>query len=113
EYEAADSEPRTSRQTDRNATLEAATRSERVTQLRQAVFTDLVHQYIPPESVEEQWDIDGLQAVLASEWQLGLPLREKIESASNIDTEEIVEYVVAAADERYNPKVALAGADAF
>ena len=113
EYDDVANEQRKILYADRNAILEADNISERVTELRQAVFTDLVHQYIPPESVEEQWDIDGLQAVLASEWQLDLPLREKIESASNIDTEEIVEYVVAAADERYNAKVALVGAEAF
>jgi len=98
---------------DRNAILETDDISQRVTELRQAVFTELVQQYIPPESVEEQWEIDELQAVLASEWQLELALREKIESSSHIDAEEIAGFVVAAADAQYAAKVAIVGADAF
>jgi len=98
---------------DRNAILEADDISQRVTELRQAVFVDLVQQYIPQESVEEQWDIDGLQAVLAAEWQLDLALREKIESSSQIDAEEIADFVVAAADEQYAAKVGIVGAEAF
>jgi preprotein translocase subunit SecA len=42
--------------------------------LREGCFTDLVRQYVPAESVEEQWDIAALEKVLADEWQIELPL---------------------------------------
>ncbi len=98
---------------DRNAILESDDISQRVTELRQAVFTDIVRQYVPAESVEEQWEIDALQAVLASEWQLELPLREKIEAAEHIDADDIAGLVVSAADAQYAAKVAIVGAEPF
>jgi preprotein translocase subunit SecA len=45
----------------RNELLEATDISEMIASLRHGVFTDLVRQYVPEESVEEQWDIKGLE----------------------------------------------------
>ena len=58
----------------RNELLETTDISEMIGSLRHGVFTDLVHEYVPHESVEEQWDIKGLENTLSSEWQLDLPL---------------------------------------
>src|SRR6476661_508311 len=54
--------------TQRNELLEAADISELIASLRTGVFTDVVREHVPAESVEEQWDIKSLQSVLASEW---------------------------------------------
>jgi preprotein translocase subunit SecA len=97
----------------RNAILEAPDLSEQIAALRAGCFTDLVRQYVPPESVEEQWDIAGLQQVLRDEWQLNLPLQQMVEQASEISDEDIVRMVVQAADEAYRAKVAQVGAEHF
>ena len=52
--------------------------------LREGSFTDLVRQFVPVETVEEQWDLAGLERVLADEWQIDLPLREQVKNANAI-----------------------------
>jgi preprotein translocase subunit SecA len=81
--------------------------------LRHGVFTDLVRQYVPEESVEEQWDVPALQKALANEWLIDLPLVEMLEKESNITDEDLVERVVAAADAVYQAKVDIVSKEAF
>jgi preprotein translocase subunit SecA len=97
----------------RNDILDAADLSAQIAALREGCFTDLVRQYVPAESVEEQWDIDGLQKVLVEEWQLDIPLRERVQAASAITDDEIVEMVVAAAHAAFDAKAAQIGPDNF
>ena len=51
------------------------------------------HQYVPAESVEEQWDVPGLEKALADDWGIDLPLQSEVEAASAITDEDIVEKV--------------------
>ena len=97
----------------RNELLEANDISETIQNLRQGVFTDLVRQYVPAESVEEQWDVPALQKALVNEWQIDLPLVEMLEKESQISDEDIVERVVAAADAVYQAKVDIVTKEAF
>jgi preprotein translocase subunit SecA len=97
----------------RNELLEATEIAEMIQNLRQGVFTDLVHQYVPQESVEEQWDIPALQSTLSGEWHLDLPLAEMIEKESSLNDEDILERVLAAADAQYQAKVDIVGKEAF
>ncbi|MDO5086009.1 MAG: SEC-C metal-binding domain-containing protein, partial [Comamonadaceae bacterium] len=97
----------------RNDILDAQDLTEQITALRQGCFEDVVRQFVPAESVEEQWDIAGLEKVLAEEWQLDLPLQKEVEAASAIADEDIVEKVQQAADAAYAAKVAQVGAENF
>jgi preprotein translocase subunit SecA len=97
----------------RNELLEATDISETIMSLRHGVFTDLVRQYVPEESVEEQWDVPALQKALANEWLIDLPLVEMLEKESNITDEDLVERVVAAADAVYQAKVDIVSKEAF
>ena len=97
----------------RNAILDAQDMSTQIASLREGCFIDLVRQYVPEESVEEQWDVAGLQKVLHDEWQLDVPLRKMVEEASAIGDEDILEKVVAAAHAAYQAKVDQVGATNF
>jgi preprotein translocase subunit SecA len=68
---------------------------------------------VPAESVEEQWDIPALTRALADEWALEVPLAQMLEDEPNLNDDDILERVLAAADESYNGKVAIVGKDAF
>jgi preprotein translocase subunit SecA len=72
----------------RNDILDASDLTAQIAALREGCFTDLVHQYVPPESVEEQWDLPGLEKVLADEWGIELPLRQEVEAADRITDED-------------------------
>ncbi|MGO4379401.1 preprotein translocase subunit SecA [Pseudoduganella sp. RAF19] len=97
----------------RNELLEANDISETIMSLRHGVFNDVVRQYVPEESVEEQWDIPALQATLAGEWQLDLPLVQMMEKETSITDEDILERVIAAADQQYQAKIDIVGKEAF
>jgi len=95
---------------DRNTLLDSDDFTERITELRHRVFTDLFRQHVPAEAIEEQWDIAGLQSVLRGEWQLEVPLEAMGTEAA--DT-ELLEAVLKAADAHYAAKIEAVGRDTF
>ena len=97
----------------RNAILDAQDLNAQIASLRQGTFEDLVRTYVPRESVEEQWDIPGLQKVLTEEWRLELNLAQKIAAAQSITDDDIVEAVVEAANLSFGLKVEQVGAESF
>jgi len=97
----------------RNDVLEAESVDDMVANLRRGNFTDLFRSFVPAESVEEQWDIDGLTKALASDWQIELPLRQWVDSEENLTDEQLLERVLKAADDAYSAKVGLVGAESF
>ena len=97
----------------RNELLESVDVSELITSLRHGVFSDLFRTYVPEESVEEQWDIKSLEAALANEWQLDLPLSKMLEAEPNLTDDELLDRLLKTADDAYTAKVELIGKDAF
>jgi preprotein translocase subunit SecA len=97
----------------RNDILESTSLTEITANLRKSAMEDVVRTYIPAESLEEQWDVDGLEKTLRDEWQLDLPLKAEIEKAESMTDEEIVEKVQAAADRMFADKLALVGDEQF
>ena len=72
-----------------------------------------MRQYVPVESVEEQWDIAGLEAVLRDEWQIDLPLAQALENATAITDDDILEKVISAANASFADKVEKIGEENF
>lgn len=97
----------------RNDILDADALGAQIAALREGCFTDLAHQYVPPESVEEQWDLPGLEKALADDWGIQLPLKQTVEGATAIGEEDIVEMVVKAANAAFEEKVAQIGEENF
>ncbi|RQH01051.1 preprotein translocase subunit SecA [Paraburkholderia dinghuensis] len=97
----------------RNELLEAHDITETIGAMRHGVITEIVRQFVPHSSIEEQWAVPELEEVLRNEWQLDLAIQEMINESSSIDADEILEAVIAAADEAYEQKVALVGRESF
>ncbi|MCZ2407993.1 MAG: preprotein translocase subunit SecA [Burkholderiales bacterium] len=97
----------------RNEILDAAELSELIAGMREGCFSDIVRQYVPAESVEEQWDLPALEKVLAEEWQLTIPLQQMVEGSQSVTDEDILDKVVAAAHAAYGAKVELVGKENF
>jgi preprotein translocase subunit SecA len=70
--------------------LEVTDVTELMDSLRHGVFHDVVRTYVPAESVEEQWDIPALERVLASDWNIHLPLTQMVKDEPNLSDEEIL-----------------------
>ena len=97
----------------RNDILDATDLTAQIASLREGSFTDLVRQYVPEESVEEQWDIAGLERALLQEWLIEMPLQATVQQASAITDEEILEQVVEAAHAAFQTKLDRVGVDQF
>jgi preprotein translocase subunit SecA len=97
----------------RNAILDAQDLTAQIAGLREGAFEDIVRQYVPVESVEEQWDVPALQKALVDDWQLELDLQKQVTDASSITDEEIVASVTTAANAAFDAKVELVGKDNF
>ena len=97
----------------RNEILEAADMNEMVTSLRGGYFTDMFRSFVPADSVEEQWDVSGLQAALAGDWQIEVPLKQILDESESMSDDDLLQRVLKATDEAYDSKVAIVGREAF
>jgi len=97
----------------RNDILDALDLQYQIQSLREGCFTDLVHQFVPPESVEEQWDLAGLESILLNEWHLTVPLSQQVQDAQAINDEDLIRTVVDAANLSFEVKINKVGVEQF
>ncbi|MDQ3267665.1 MAG: preprotein translocase subunit SecA [Pseudomonadota bacterium] len=89
----------------RNELLESVDISETIDAMREGVMHDIISEYIVPQSMEEQWDVPGLEKMLAAEFQLNLPLTQSLEQNKQLDETGLRDRVVQAAQQQYQAKV--------
>ncbi|MGN6527188.1 MAG: preprotein translocase subunit SecA [Burkholderiaceae bacterium] len=97
----------------RNEILEAASLVNQIANLREGTMTDIVRAYVPEESVEEQWDLPGLEKLLREEWQFDAPIAKLVEDSDTLTDEDVVEAVVKAAAAHFQVKLDLVGEAQF
>ena len=97
----------------RNEILDAQDLSPMIDAMRDSCLADVVRQYVPEQSMEEQWDIPGLEKTLREEWQIDLPLQQLVDSAESLTDEEVEEKVVAEGARLFNDKLEHAGKENF
>ena len=97
----------------RNEVLESKDIGDLITNLREDALRSFCQLYVPAESMEEQWDLSGLENSLANEWGLDVDLTGLVQSADSIEAEDVVEHVLAAAKAAYDGKVELSGRESF
>jgi preprotein translocase subunit SecA len=97
----------------RNEVLESKDIGDLIANLREDALRSFCQLYVPAESMEEQWDLSGLENSLANEWGLGVDLTGLVQSADSIEAEDVVEHVLAAAKAAYDGKVELSGRESF
>ena len=95
----------------RNDLLEEDDISETITAIRVDVVNDAIDGFIPPMSVEEQWDIPGLEALLETDFAVQLPVQQWLDEDKSVDEEVIRERVVQAIQAAYDDKGELVGPD--
>jgi preprotein translocase subunit SecA len=87
--------------------------SKPVQDLRDGYFTSLFRRYVPEDTVEEQWDLAGLEEELKRDWHLDVPLRATLEKSDSSDDQDLLNMILEATHKVYDEKVALAGKEAF
>ena len=97
----------------RDELLETEDISETIRNMIGGQIDDTTNIYIPPESVEEQWDIPAFQAALTAEYQMTAPVPEWMKSDPEITDESIRERVRELALKQYESKLAQVGGELF
>ncbi|QET03590.1 MULTISPECIES: preprotein translocase subunit SecA [Cupriavidus] len=97
----------------RNDVLESKDVGEMVGNLRESELVEMFREHVPAESMEEQWDVAGLEQRLRDDWGLTVPLAATIEGAQSIEDEELLNLIMTAAREQYDAKVNQVGRESF
>jgi len=84
--------------------LESGDISDTISAMRDSVLLDLVSQHLPPGSMEEQWDVAGLEKVLAAEYQLHLPVTQWMEQDKQLDPTGLFRRIADEARRQYQAK---------
>ena len=96
----------------RNEILDTTDLSEMINVMREDCVADMVRQYVPEESMEEQWNLPALEKALA-DWQVEVDLQGMVKNSDSITDEEILEACVKAANDLYQGKLDLVGSEQF
>ena len=89
----------------RNQVLESKNVGDLINNLREDVFRSLVMQYVPSDTLPEQWELDGLERELQQDWGLQIALKEKVEQAQEVDVEDLIAWVQEGANILYQSKL--------
>ena len=88
----------------RNELLDADAISETIVGMRGGVLQATVEQFVPPETVEEQWDIAGLVRTLEADFSLNVPIADWLKDDAELDSHRIAERVIKQANDDYIAK---------
>lgn len=95
----------------RNELLEATNIADTIHAMREDILLGMIDQYMPPESVEEQWDIPSLARSLEAELQLKLPLQDWLEKEPNLEPADFRTRILQHAHQVYEAKTLAVGTD--
>ena len=97
----------------RNELLETDDISETITAMRHAVLAEIFRHHVPADSVEEQWDMPGLERALTSDLQIVAPVAEWFKNEPALADAEILARITEGADSAYQAKVDMVGSESF
>jgi preprotein translocase subunit SecA len=99
--------------TQRNELMAATDISEIITAIRADVINGVITRYIPPKTMTEQWDIQGLEEQLNADFNLEIPLREMLAQDSKLNEEGLRTRIVGELEKIYQEKEQSISADAL
>ncbi|WP_025901242.1 preprotein translocase subunit SecA [Tatumella sp. UCD-D_suzukii] len=111
EYDDVASDQRRAIYTQRNELLDVSDVSETINGIRGDVLTAIIDNYIPRQSLEEMWDVPGLEERLRTDFDLSLPIAEWLDKEPELHEETLRERIMERADESYKEKEAVVGAE--
>lgn len=109
EYDDVANDQRRAIYTQRNELLDATDISETVNSIREDVFKTCIDSHIPPQSLEEMWDIPGLEERLKNDFDLDMPIAEWLDKEPELHEETLRERILQTAIEVYQRKEEIVG----
>ena len=97
----------------RNSLLAAENIGDTISEFRREVLDATISQHIPPQSLPEQWDVAGLEAALASDFAIKLPIQQWLDEDERLYEETLREKLLHEITTAYNEKEDQAGIEAL
>lgn len=113
EYDDVANDQRTVIYGQRNELMAVDDISDTVTAIREEVVENTIDGFIPPQSLEEQWDVPGLEKALETEFAVKLPIEEWLEQDDNLHEESLRKQIHEAVAGAYAAKEEMVGPDAM
>ncbi|GAB4199613.1 MAG: preprotein translocase subunit SecA [Wenzhouxiangellaceae bacterium] len=95
----------------RNDLMSAEEVEDTVSQIRSDVIDSLINLYIPPGSIDEQWDVSGLEKAVEGDIGLQLPVRRWLDEDDKLHEESLREKIAKAIDQYFADREAVTGSD--
>ncbi|MEX3241492.1 preprotein translocase subunit SecA [Serratia quinivorans] len=111
EYDDVANDQRRAIYSQRNELLDVSDVSETITSIREDVFKTTIDGYIQPESLEEEWDIEGLTERLKNDFDLDMPIAEWLDKEPQLHEETLRERILEKAKEEYQRKEEVVGVE--
>ena len=93
----------------RNELMESEDVKDLIDSIREESFDNLISQYIPPESIDEMWDPEGLEKALAGDFGIEVPIREWLEADADLDEAGLREKITDRVEAHFQAKEDLTG----
>ncbi|NDY96680.1 preprotein translocase subunit SecA [Wenzhouxiangella limi] len=97
--------------TQRNELMEADDIKDLIDSIREETFDALISRYIPPESIDEMWDPEGLEKALEGEFGIDVPIREWLEADSDLDEAGLRERIMETVNNHFRAKEEMTGSE--
>lgn len=97
----------------RDALMATEDISENINSIRESVVNTAISEFIPPESIENMWDISGLETAIEAEFGQRLPIKEWLEKEANLHEEILRTRILDAITQAYRAKEEIAGTAAM
>ena len=97
--------------TQRNELMEADDVKDTIDTIREETFNDLISQYIPPGSIDEMWDPDGLEKALEGDFGIRVPIREWLDQDDELEETGLRERIMEKVDAHFQAKEEMTGSD--
>lgn len=94
----------------RNELMDAESIEDTIKNIQDDVISAVIDQYIPPQSVEELWDVPGLEQRLQQEFMLKLPIQEWLDKEDDLHEETLRERIITSWSDAYKAKEEMVGA---
>ncbi|TVS10255.1 MAG: preprotein translocase subunit SecA [Wenzhouxiangella sp.] len=95
----------------RNELMESDDVKDLIDSIREETFDNLISQYIPPESIDEMWDPEGLEKALEGEFGIAAPIREWLEADADLDETGLRDKIMERVRAHFQAKEELTGSD--
>ncbi|MDP9140649.1 MAG: preprotein translocase subunit SecA, partial [Pseudomonadota bacterium] len=94
----------------RNSVMAATSVSDMIQEIRPDVVRAVADAYVPPQTIEEQWNVTGLMETLKRDFELDLPIREWLDTENDLNDKGLRERLITKFNEAYVAKKAAVGA---